>query len=164
MADPFPDRSMAQKDKIAWMIETNGWALVPVAAVPGTDPPQPPFAYTVGLEQAFGFPEIIVFGLTGVASRGIVGLVVDALAQGAQIPIGAPFTGLLDRGLRCALLPVDTEGLEGMLDAAVAWYGGLTFRLLQMTWPDKQGWLPWEAGFAHHLDLAQPLIGEVPEE
>ena len=151
---------MAHREKIAWMVEEHGWALVPVAAV--LDPPQPSFAYTVGLEQTFGFPEVIVFGLTGVASRGLVGLVADALAQGAEIPVGEPFVGLLDRGLRAALLPVDTTGLEGMLDEAVAWYGGLRFRLVQLTWPDRQGWLPWEPGFEARLEATQPVVGEPP--
>ena len=30
--DVFPDRSMALRDKLAWMIETTGWLLEPVAA------------------------------------------------------------------------------------------------------------------------------------
>ena len=38
--DPMPDRSMEHLDKLLWMIETNGWALEPVAARPDLDPPR----------------------------------------------------------------------------------------------------------------------------
>ena len=39
--DVFPDRSMALRDKLAWMIETTGWLLEPVGANTATDPPLP---------------------------------------------------------------------------------------------------------------------------
>ena len=67
--DPMPDRSMAHRDKIEWMIESAGWAFEPVGARVDTDPPQPPYGYTIGLEQAYGFPEVVVFGMTPANAR-----------------------------------------------------------------------------------------------
>jgi hypothetical protein len=157
--DVFPDRSMEHRDKIAWMIEQSGWALEPVAARTDHDPPEPPYAYTVGMESTFGFPEIVVFGLTPVAARGLVGLVVDAVADGVQVPIGPPFVGLLDHDLRCALLPVDTEVHLDRFETAAAWHRRTSFRVVQLTWPDRQGWLPWEDGFDPTRRAAQPVIG-----
>ena len=105
----MPDRSMEHLDKVLWMIETNGWALEPVAARPDLDPPRAAYAYSIGLEATFGFPEVVVFGQTPVHSRGIIGLVVDLLAGGVQPPIGPLFLGLFDGEQRAALLPVDVD-------------------------------------------------------
>jgi hypothetical protein len=162
--DPFPDRSMEHDDKIAWMIETKGWAIEPVPPRPDADPPMPGYAYTIGLESTFGFPEVVLFGLTPVAASGLADLLVGLLADGVEIPVGAVFTGLFDNDLRCALLPIDLDAYIGLFGAASAWHKGSEFRMLQLAWPDKNGWLPWESGFEHRLMFAQPVVGSVPGE
>jgi Domain of unknown function (DUF4262) len=163
MSDAFPDRDMSHRDKIAWMVEQHGWAFDAVPAHPELDPPIPGYAYTIGLESAFAFPEIVVFGLTPVASRGLVGLVVDFLRSGSELPVGPLFTGLLDNGLRSALLPVDIGDYGEMFGAATAWYETEPYRIVQLAWPDRNGWLPWEAGFDHRLLMAQPIIGALDD-
>ena len=50
--------SMSDVDKIEWMIETNGWALEPVAPVYDADPPTPAYAYTIGVPELTGFAEV----------------------------------------------------------------------------------------------------------
>src|SRR5207248_2156343 len=122
--DVFPDRGMEHRDKVAWMVEQHGWAFEPVPAHPELDPPIPGYGYTIGVGAAFAYPEIVVFGLTPVATRGLLGLVVDLLRGGTEIPTGAVFTGLLDNGLRSALLPVDQDESVELLPAAQEWYGG----------------------------------------
>jgi hypothetical protein len=159
----FPDRSMEHDDKILWMVETFGWALESVLPRPDLTPPSPAYAYTVGLEKLFGFPEVAVFGLTPVAARGLVGLVVDLLRGGTEIPIGALFTGLLDNDLRSALLEVDVDEHGDLFATANHWYAGEPYRVVQLAWPDRNGWLPWEPGFDARLRYAEPLIGVAPD-
>jgi hypothetical protein len=159
MTEAFPDRDMAHLDKIAWMVEQEGWAIEAVGPHPELDPPIPGYAYTIGLETAFSFPEVVIFGLTPVAARGLAGLVVDVLRGGTDAPIGALFVGLLDNDLRSALLPVDLDECGDLFATATAWYGGASYRVVQLAWPDRNGWLPWEPGFDHRLLLAQPVIG-----
>ena len=57
-------------DKIDWMIESTGWALEAVPARPDVVPPNPAYAYSIGLPAAVDFPEVAVFGLTPVAAKG----------------------------------------------------------------------------------------------
>jgi hypothetical protein len=159
----FPDRSMERDDKILWMVETHGWAMEAVMPRPDLQPPAPAYAYTVGLEQLVGFPEVAVFGLTPAAARGLLGLVVDLLQGGTEIPIGSLFTGLLDNDLRSALIEVDIEEHGDLFATAVHWYRGEPFRLVQLAWPDRNGWLPWESGFDKRLRYAEPLLGAAPE-
>ena len=60
----LPDFKIPHAEKIEWMIETNGWALEPIAAMLDSDPPTPGYAYTIGLPATFSFADIVIFGLT----------------------------------------------------------------------------------------------------
>ena len=46
--DVFPDRNMSHRDKVAFMIEREGWAMDAVPADTAMDPPLPRYAYTIG--------------------------------------------------------------------------------------------------------------------
>ena len=105
----LPDFHIPHAEKIEWMIETNGWALEPVTPRADTDPPTPAYAYTIGVPDLVGFPDIALFGLTPVAANGLITLVVDALRGGTEIPFGVELIGLLDNDLRCMFAPIDLE-------------------------------------------------------
>jgi hypothetical protein len=34
---------------------------------------------------------------------------------------------------------------------------------VQLVWPDRAGWLPWESGFDERVSPAQPVIGSLAE-
>jgi hypothetical protein len=158
----LPDFHIPHADKIEWMIETNGWALEPVAARPDLDPPLAGYAYTIGFPERFGFPEVVVFGLTPVAVRGLLDLVAQQLVAGVEIPCDVPLQGLLDNELRCVFVTVDVERHVDLFVTGRAWHRG-SFDAVQLLWPDRQGWLPHEDGFDRRVALAQPVIGRVPD-
>ncbi len=157
----LPDFHIEHSEKIEWMIETKGYAVEPVGADPSTDPPSPAYTYTIGVPAAVGFPEIAVFGLTPVASAGLLDLVVGACRGGTEIPLGIELVGLLDNDLRCLFAPVEVETWAPMFGTAVAWYRGEPFELVQMMYPDRNGFMPYEAGFDQRLRYAQPVIGDL---
>jgi hypothetical protein len=161
LADTFG--AMSAAEKIEWMIESNGWALEPVGARHDTVPPTPAYAYSIGVPAAVDFPEIAVLGLTPVASKGLVSLVVDARRDGTEIPIGVELVGLLDNELRCLFAPIDLGEFGPMFETAEAWYGGSGFAIVQMMYPDRNGFMPYEAGYEQRMRRAQPVIG-VPGE
>lgn len=140
------------------MIETNGWALEPVTANHESSPPRGAYAYTIGMPEAHGFPDIVVFGLTPVATKGIIDLVVEQLAHGVTVPLNTPLVGLLDNDLRCVFAEVDTRAHGELFETAVKWYRGQPFAMVQLIWPDRNGWLPTESGFDSSLSLAQPIV------
>ncbi len=156
----LPDFHIPHLEKIEWMIETSGWAIEPVAPDPETDPPRPAYEYTIGLTELTGFPEIAVFGLTPVAARGLFGLVVDMLQGGTEIPLGTELVGLFDNDLRCVFAPVDLEAWGAWFATGLSWHKG-GFDLVQLLWPDRNGFLPTEAGYAQHLRLAQPILASI---
>lgn len=167
--DVFPDRDMSHREKIEFMLERQGWAIDAAPARPDLDPPMPRYAYTIGFEDRFDFPELCVFGLSPVACQGLFSLVADALAGGTELPIGAPFIGLLDGDQPCALLPVDSTSAVSLFPSlaehhALAGAPGDDFRMVQLAWPDGSGALPWEPGFADELAPLQLLLGEPPTD
>lgn len=155
----LPDFHIPHAEKIEWMIETNGWALEPVAADPEATPPTPAYAYSIGLPDAVDFPDVAVFGLTPVASNGLVGLVADACRGGTEIPLGVELVGLLDNELRCVFAPIDLDRWGAWFSTATAWYRGDVKPMVQLLYPDRNGFLPYEAGFEQRLVHAQPVVG-----
>lgn len=157
----LPDFHIPHAEKIEWMIETNGWALEPVPADADSDPPTPAYAYSIGLPAAVDFPDVAVFGLTPVAANGLVTLVADARRGGTEIPIGVELVGLLDNELRAMFAPIDLDRWGPWFATAAAWYRGEPFEMVQLLYPDRNGFMPYEAGFEQRMTLAQPVIGTV---
>lgn len=157
----LPDFHIPHAEKIEWMIETNGWALEPVAAGVDAVPPTPSYAYSIGMPEAVGFPDVAVFGLTPVAANGLVTLVADACRGGTEIPLGIELVGLLDNDLRCVFAPIEPAEWATWFSTAVAWYSGSPTAFVQLLYPDRNGFLPYEPGFEQRLRLAQPVIGTV---
>lgn len=157
--DPSEFR-LPHDDKIAWMIETHGFALEAVPARSDLTPPLPGYTYTVGLPQATGFPEIVVMGLTPAASRGLLDLVVGLVRSGVELPLGVALVGVLDNDLRCVLAPVDVAEWSPLFATGCAWHGSDRFPMVQLLWPDRQGFLPHESGFDQRLVYAQPVVGD----
>jgi len=156
----FPDRDMEHDDKIAWVVETNGWCAEPVAAQ--EDPPTPGYTYSIGFELTYAHPEVVIFGLQPVAARGLMDMMAEYLGGGGSIPEGV-FVGLLDNDLPAAMLPMDVDEYADMFASAAHFHRDSTFRLSQFVWPDRNGLLPWNDGYDERLRLAQPVIGALAE-
>jgi len=154
----LPDFHIPHAEKIEWMIETHGWAMEPVAPRPDTDPPVAGYVYTIGYPEAFGFPEVLVFGLTPSTARGLFDMIADLLRGGTEIPLGIELTGFFDGDLRCVFAPLDVEVSSVLLATAVAWRRGSAFDAVQLLWPDRNGFLPTEPGFDRRLSMAQPVV------
>ncbi len=157
---------MSHRDKVVFMLEREGWA---IDAVPSREGQTefPSYAFTIGFEERFDFPEVCVVGLSPVACRGLFDLVAGALAGGTDLPVGAAFIGLLDGGQPCALLPVDVAPVSGMFPSltehhALAGDAPDAFAMVQLAWPDAAGHLPWEPTFDQRLLTAQVLLADPP--
>ena len=148
----LPDFKIPHAEKIEWMIETAGWALEKGDRL----------CYTIGLHERFDFPEIAIVGLTPVATKGLVDLVVDQLEGGVSIPVDVPLVGLLDNDLRCFFMTVDVVTNVEHFATGIAWRRGRMFPCVQLVWPDRAGVLPFEAGCDPRTVSVQPLFGRPP--
>jgi hypothetical protein len=157
----LPDFHLPHAEKIEWMIETDGFAVEPVAPEPEGDPPRPGYTYTIGFVDHTGFPDVVVFGLTPVAARGLIGLVAELCRAGTEIPLDVEVVGLLDNDLRCRFSAVDLGTHGGLFATAASWYRGEPFTMVQLLYPDRNGFLPYEAGYEQRMRFAQPVLAEV---
>lgn len=164
MSSDLPDFHIPHAEKIEWMIETNGWAIETVGANTESQPPVPGYTYTIGFPDAVGFSDVMLFGLTPSASRGLLDLVADVCRGGTEIPLGVPVLGLLDNELRCIFAPIDMSVWGDLFASAVAWYRRTDVSMVQLVWPDRNGFLPHEPGFDQRLVTAEPLIGALSED
>ncbi|MDQ3469314.1 MAG: DUF4262 domain-containing protein [Actinomycetota bacterium] len=152
---------MSALEKIEWMIETDGYAVEAVLADGSADPPRPSYTYTVAFPDHTGFADVAVMGLTPVASKGLLGLVADLLRGGAEIPLDVELVGLLDNDLRCRFAAIDLDVWGGLFATAAAWYRGEPFEMVQLMYPDRSGFLPYEAGYERRMRYAQPVLAPV---
>jgi hypothetical protein len=85
--------------------------------------------------------------------------VVDACRGGTEIPFGVELVGLLDNELRCLFAPIDLDAHGAAFETANAWYRGEPYSLVQLLYPDRNGFMPYEDGFERRLRFAQPVLG-----
>lgn len=162
MSADLPDFHIPHDEKISWMVETNGWAIesVPPGATTTADGvPMPTYSYTVNFPEALGMPEVVILGLTPVACRGLFDLVADVRGSGQEIGIGVEIVGLFDGEQRAKFVVVDGSAHAHLFASAASWYKGRPFDVVQLLWPDRNGFLPDEAGFDQRLRHAQPVLG-----
>jgi len=159
LADKF--LSFGTSEKIEWMIETHGWALETIAADPSTNPPTAACAYSIGMRAAVDFPDVAIFGLAPAAANGLVTLVADARRGGTVIPIGQELVGLLDNELRCMFATIDPAEAADRFETAQSWFHGEPLDMVQLLYPDRNGFMPYETGFDQRLRWAQPVVGRV---
>ena len=160
--DVFPDRNMEHMDKLAWVIEDQGWVADPVEADAGP-PPRPGYTYTIGFETAFDRPEVVIFGLQAVAARGLLGMIADQHRGGVVLPVDGVF---VDCRVRSSVRPAHRRPRRAAarFPDASAFHAGRgvgadRWRMLQFVWPDRNGRLPWDQDYDPRLRVAQPVIG-----
>lgn len=149
---------MSHREKIDWMLESQGWGIEPVRAVDDPRSPFPTYSYTFGLEALVGHPEICLVGLSAAASQGLLDMTVSNLKNGVQLPIDQPFVGLLDNDLRSMLVTVDLATHRDRFPTPPIIYGDQPWRMVQLVWPHQSGVFPWEDGWPHEMRLTQPIL------
>lgn len=156
--DELPDFHLPLDEKLEWMVETNGYAVEPVPPDPQADPPVAGYTYTINVAELTGFADLVVFGLTPVAASGLLELTIAALRRGTEIPVGVEVVGLLDNDLRCLFGAVDPAVAAALCPSLAVWNGRRPVELVQLIYPDRNGFLPYEPGFAARLRFAQPVV------
>ena len=141
------DRTLLEK------LEEWGWFVIKV----GAGRSEPAFAYSMGLYQTFGHPELIVFGLDFDTMHQLINDVGARIQRGECIRDGQVDENLLD-GYRCVFRSVNKRHYDQFLCYAGWYYRGWEFPALQLIWPDMSGKLPWECGFDERYAADQPML------
>ena len=52
-------------------------------------------------------------------------------------------------------------GLADLFGTARSWYRGEPFVMVQLLYPDRNGFMPYEVGYDRRMRFAQPVVGDV---
>ena len=121
----------------------------------------PGFAYSFGLYEEFGHPEIIIYGLPGATMHRLINDVGHKVKSGVRYSAGDRSSELLEH-YACAFGVVNPLQYSKTCMWTVWYYENHNFPALQLFWPDKQNKLPWEAGFQEELRDRQPDLSQPP--
>ncbi|SRR6266700_4769535 len=149
---------MADGDKaISQKVDEYGWAVVHV----GASGDEPNYAYSVGLFEKFGHPEVIVFGLHPDVLQDMINRIGDEVKQGKSFAASTVSSDLLE-GYPCAFRPVAAGAVRAYMGAGLRYYAR-DFPAVHCVWPDRQGRFPWDSGASADFRRLQPMLSEGPE-
>lgn len=139
-----------------------GWHVMKVSSVSG-EAEELPFAYTVGLQATFGWPELLCYGLATDAMAQLLNNAVDELREGAGSPEGGLILNEVAEGFRCRLSPVAKRHHVEHLGYAIwfARYRGEDpndVACLQLLWPDREGRFPDDPACSEGTKELEPLL------
>lgn len=118
---------------------------------------EPNFGYTVGLSHRYSHPELIVFGLDIDTEFDILDAAIDALKEGARFADNTESNEILE-GLSVKFLHLTPSLYREYVQQACNFYGGNSFAVLVLTWPDSNGTYPSSALAPSWLRKRQPSV------
>lgn len=132
--------------------------------IPGTDS-EASFAYSIGLWECLGSPELIVFGADPALSRGLIGEAYARLKAG-ELKLADKAPWILDwkSGPRLAWRAVHPSQIRGEYFSVAIWYrqhrkmNRAGFHAFQLFMSDNNGVMPWEYGFDASHRPQQPEL------
>lgn len=135
-------------------VEEYGWHVILVPE----DGEGPAFAYSVGLFQTFGHPEIIIFGLNVSVMHEIIDGIAEQVKQGRRFTDGEIASGILE-GFDVRFCEVARRHYPEYLGCARRFYGD-DFTVLQCLWPDRRGRFPSDPDLPEGLRARQPVLAQ----
>lgn len=134
------------------LIARYGWSITMVPE----DEEGPGFAYTIGLWQGFGHPELLMQGLPLEVMFGVLNIAGERIRSGERLSVGLIDHELLEEA-PCGYRAIPVEKFGEYLGAAIRHYGGAGFEALQVLWPDAQLRLPDTDACDDQIRLVQEL-------
>ena len=131
-------------------VEEFGWHVVLIPE----DDEGPAFAYSVGLFENLGHPEIVVLGLDLDVMHRLINLIGEEVKRGRRLADGEVVSGILD-GYDVRFLDVARRHYPERFGYARRYYKGDDFSVLQCLWPDRRGHFPTDPGFPESLRARQ---------
>jgi hypothetical protein len=133
------------------LVEQFGWTKLHVRSVQGDPTSQIMFTVTVNLDEAFGLPELIIFGLNQDTINGMIAGIIKKGEEGFKWD-GTPtrFDNILT-GYPIELRAMHPEGVPILFDRNISWRKATARPELegavQVFWPGKDGKFPFDEGY-----------------
>jgi hypothetical protein len=147
----------APEQKLLHDVAEFGWHCIKIMEDDG----RPSWAFSIGLYETWGHPELVLFGLNGDTAHRIMGIVAEGLAKGNRPTLSAPTEDLLC-GYACHYVRVPQNQYAEHVGFALWYYEGANFPLYQIVWPSKEGLFPWDVQATASFRQLQPVLGPQP--
>ena len=134
-------------------IQQYGWHVLNVLP----DDSHPPHSYSVGLFATFDHPEIVVVGLPGDTAHHLINNLAEEIKEGETFEAGARYGHVLE-GYDVTFVRVAPEYYREYFGRALDYYGSISFSMLQMVWPDRKRFFPWDPSCAQDIRDLQPVL------
>ena len=139
-------------------VERYGWAIQYVEG----EGPDTPWAYTIGLTERYGHPELALVGFDPSPTSVVLNYLVERIAQGEKYAVGS--TAALPHGLVARCGPVHPNQLKGgVFDGWLEYYGA--YARPKLGWQAVEVVLPeWVSSMSRHptgprLDRGAVTVG-----
>ena len=149
--DVDPSKLDEDERKFVSNIREHGWFGTAVFG----DEEGPGFSYTTGFWLKLNFPEIMTFALKREVAHATFWDIYRTLEKGEHLAIGEPIAGIFENS-DAALLPVSKRHYKDHLGWSRWFYCGDDFACVQLVWTDRDGYFPWQRGYAAEFASAQP--------
>ena len=110
---------MSRDNRIQDNINDYGWHFLFVFDSEGDNED---FAYSVGFEETFNHPEIMIFGFDKDAAHAVLSNIASDLKEGLRYATDKRFNGVLGNNYTVMFKQVMAEAFEEYLGTAVAFY------------------------------------------
>lgn len=117
----------------------------------------PGFTYTIGLFQQYNHPEIICFGLASEVAGSMLNYACEQVAANQVFKVQTPYSEFIDR-YTIQFIDVDESYYQDYFGTANHYYHHTDYPVLQLIWPDKEGYFPWDPAFNPNFKFRQPLL------
>jgi Domain of unknown function (DUF4262) len=130
-----------------------GWHAVNVIE----DDNHPPWTYTIGFHETWGFPETTIIGRSRATAHHILNTIATGLDDNHRPDLSLP-TNILIPGAKCFFLEVSPQYYSDYVGFARWYYRKRQFPLYQIIWPNGDGLYPWESQASRALKEWQPVL------
>jgi len=120
----------------------------------------PPFAYSIGITQQTGAPEVVAIGLKRPMAHSVVNEYNRRVRAGEHFECGKFYSGFLE-GFDVFVEEAPLEAYEDYFGQNIDFYGGTNFKVLQLIYPTTKGIWPWANDAPESFRKWQPILARM---
>ncbi len=145
--------------KLVERIENGGWQ---VTSIFDNDDGGVPFAYSIGIFQNFGQPELLMIGPDSNSAARYVNRYGALIKEKSETySAGNFYSGIMDE-LDICMIDANDEAKEEFTLSCNWFYKSRNYPLMQCIWPSIKGFWPWDAHAWEDYKNRQPVYGQAP--
>lgn len=133
------------------LIKRAGFAVICIGPEPGV----PPFAYSVGLTETYGSPELLIVGVGDQVAIPVFHAVVDKIKRGEKLVDGDVLEQVLNVPCVVKAISEDTASKYALNVLSRYKDSSTPPAFQQIVYPDEAGIFPWERGYSEKIKRIQ---------